>query len=1400
MINTLFRRRHRKWMRWRLTSLLLISAVVGFCLVFFVFAASAQTALSGVRLLSNRATIPDGSSQVIGPSSNQYDYEQRFRTSAAGSAVLEDIILWQSAGTGNTILIDLYLANSDGVYDTNDALFRTSHTIDRTGTSTSITGSFNPVPLAADTEYAIIFSAQSTNTGDATLYLSDARAALRSQPGWHSTGVRRRSGSAAFQPFDDSRWFAMTLVGKAAYGIVLVEPDDTPQRRKRVYAFINIENPTFSKYVVLPPGAGDSDCNVDDYNNSAFSNTNFPYYSSDAYFAWERHNGKRVCYIASDGMNPVRALSKPIVGLDTTPPVIATPTIPTRPHGPSGISLGFMTVSATDSNTREDNEVTIQYAWVTRQSDNSLPCDASTVQSLTHSVYTESGVVLRSGDVGGHYCFWAQDTAGNVSYKGSSRIQESDIADIVVTGDPQGTGPEQSKTVTITISRPNDLASFGSFGSRWTLTSSQSTCPLVVNNEQITSFIPSETGAQVTLTDESNNGMFLCAKAVKRSGNLFVEIYGSSLNAIGGIDTTAPVITVSGPLNTAPGRRKVLSAVDDDTDTTWSYVSISRNQTCNDADFTSPNPYTEGNSIVISDPAENNTRICFRSVDAVGNVGYGLSELIAGIDDTLGSSGTLVPTITITGPADTNPAMQKTFTATDNYATATTLVYLPIAHDRTCNNATDYLRGLLALPLGEEPVTYTEGSEIVLNEERYNNKKLCFRSTDEITYGFGTSALINGIDTTPPVITTGGLEDTERARQKIVSATDGETTSTFELVFVDGAKTKCFAADFINDGVVHDYTEGADFTLRNERFNDKKTCFRSRDAAGNYGYALSNLIGGIDDTSPVVTVSGPVTTDAASAKTTFATDDDAGVTTWRYQQVSNAQSKTECSISDFTDASPVYKEGEIIFLSLETDNNSKVCFESTDSVGLEGYGISALINGIDEDSAIDDPDNDPLIITINNPEDTDPAMQKTLTATDNYATATAFVYLPIAHNRTCDNATDFIQGVVALRGESPVSYTEGNEIILNEERYNNRKLCFRSTSGNVHEYGTSALINGIDATAPIITVTSPDTDPENMKTVLATDDDPGTTTWYYDIVAHDGDCSSADFTSERQYTEGQNIRLTSESNNNQKVCFKSVDAVGNEGYGASSVINGIDTTPPIIRTLSPQNTDPARSKIFFAYDSDAAGTTTWKYVIVPGTRRNCRAGIFNNKNLDTRPYAEGYGISLVDEEYNGSKICFQSMDSAGNKGHAFSAVIGGIDEDASSGGSRSPSVFVTGPVYGPARVKTVFATDSYVTPTTMHYDIIPSAQSCLQAVFDDSNIYTEGEVLTFDKESDNGTIICFRSTDEVGNFGLAITNPINEIDRTAPTVTVTNPNTNPERFKTISAADDDSAATTWVYK
>ncbi|MDE0243711.1 MAG: hypothetical protein OYG31_03320, partial [Candidatus Kaiserbacteria bacterium] len=813
---------------------------------------------------------------------------------------------------------------------------------------------------------------------------------------------------------------------------------------------------------------------------------------------------------------------------------------------------------------------------------------------------------------------------------------------------------------------------------------------------------------------------------------------GGSLWKMQLIGTPTAGIAIKEP-NSTPANNKEITAFVNITGTSNAsgyskYGLVSQDSECalsNNADsvFSS---YTSGTTITLNSVSDNGKKACFLAYDGTNGV-TALSAAIAGIRGT--------PSITITNPANTNPAQSKTISAVDNIVSTTAWHYVKVASSKTSCVAADF---------SGTPTAYTEGTSITLDVESYNDSKICFRSALTGTgTGYAISDIIDGIDATAP-----GVRSFISSNQLWTTDDDSGTTTMHYVKYSTSDDTKtCDSTAFTGSPTT--YTEGTRLNLV-EADNGQTYCFRSVDQVGNTGYRGSE-INRIDTTAPSITI----TLELSNAR--IKAEDDEGGTSMYYLK----KTDSSCTSSGLSGSPTTYTEGEWIPLAA-ADNSKKFCFISVDSGNNVGYALSGAISGI-----VDAP-----TVTVTNPANTDPAKTKTFSAVDDYHNTdnpTTWHRAFVASSEDCDDA-DF--------SGTPTAYTEGADVVLNDEANNSKRICFKSASGSDIGYGLSNVIGGIDATAPVVTVTGPaNTNPAQSKVVSAADNDSGTTTWVYQKVASASSktsCSASDFSgSESTYTEGTDITLSAEGDNGSKICFRSTDQAGNIGYGISVLIGGIDTTAPTITITNP-NTNPAQSKVVSAADGDST-TTTWHSAKVSDA--NCDATDFTGSPTG---YTEGGDITLSAEGDNGKRICFRSVDRAGNTAFAISNAIAGIDTTA-------PTVTVTGPANtNPAQGKSVKAADDDSTATTWVYQRVASASSktsCSASDFSSPETYIENSFVDSDSESENGSKLCFRSTDGAGNIGYGISALIAGIDTTAPTITITNPNTNPATSKIVTAAD-----------
>ena len=194
------------------------------------------------------------------------------------------------------------------------------------------------------------------------------------------------------------------------------------------------------------------------------------------------------------------------------------------------------------------------------------------------------------------------------------------------------------------------------------------------------------------------------------------------------VDETAPVVTVTSPSNITASNVGV--------------YPVAGTCTVNDGNVTimlgtAPNTVTTttpcgadgkySTTVNVSSLPEGSVAIQVSQTDAAGNTGTA---------NTTVTKATTTPTITVTNP-DTTPALTKTVSATASSG----------------SNITGYAIVNASTPC-DANVTYTSGSSVTLSSESDNGKKVCFRAADTHgNLGYQASAVIGGIDTTPPTAT-----------------------------------------------------------------------------------------------------------------------------------------------------------------------------------------------------------------------------------------------------------------------------------------------------------------------------------------------------------------------------------------------------------------------------------------------------------------------------------------------------------------------------------------------------------------------------------------------------------------------------------------------------------------------
>ena len=873
-------------------------------------------------------------------------------------------------------------------------------------------------------------------------------------------------------------------------------------------------------------------------------------------------------------------------------------------------------------------------------------------------------------------------------------------------------------------------------------------------------------GDELSFSSEDDNNTKVCFSVTDLAGNV---VYKESA-IIDGIDISADEITAV--ILSAAGYKfnaKGVHATDNkDSVTVWMYRQIGASAVC-DAETmkNEAQSYTEEAVLVFAREIDNGTKICFSAEDAVGNISYGVTSLLTGIDTT-------APSITVSPPVTGSVPRTKEVSAVDSDVEGETLwVYAILPVDIACAPESSDLDAV---------VPYTEGTQVVLDDSRDFDTKVCFTSWDTAgNISYAASAVVSAIDTVAPSIdikvsdsvtktTQSGKETKEEelaepTRMKVISATDGDVADiTFWMYRQIDSDTDCDAVAMAFGA--EDYTEGDDLIFRSESDNGTKVCFSVRDAEENTAYLASEVIRGIDAANPAVssavfvntertrteiTLTEPVYAEGAVAASDFAiVIDRTPYTVTRITGLAYAEGArkdtftvTHPAVSQAVSASLAYTAGthpivdvtgnslkdfsdhpivDTRFVEVSLDEmseedgvvrfsndgtatlvlslNGGASFLNGDTVRLYKRGMTdalktmlisnGVVGAVDADGEISftialseevfdasttffttytpvgstvgergNPftvirDTDGPIVTVERLDDS-PAQSKVVRATDDdTAEETIWFSKVIERDGEC-------LGDTMIKGAK--SYTEGNDLVFDEEAFNGKKVCFssRDTTGNV-SYAESMVISGIDATLPVITVDGPADGLAQSKTVRATDDDDEIVSWAYRQIAGEIGCDAATMASGTEdYLEGRLLTFDSEDDNGTKVCFTAIDGADNVSYVVSGVIDGIDRTGSSIAVTHPSD-GISRSKVIRARDTDAAKETEWRYKVIRGSTV-CDADEMSTR---TAVYRESSGLVFRKERANGYKVCFSSTDTVGNSSYAASRVMRGIDATAPS--------------------------------------------------------------------------------------------------------------------------------------
>ncbi|MGI9250943.1 MAG: Ig-like domain-containing protein [Pseudohongiellaceae bacterium] len=192
---------------------------------------------------------------------------------------------------------------------------------------------------------------------------------------------------------------------------------------------------------------------------------------------------------------------------------------------------------------------------------------------------------------------------------------------------------------------------------------------------------------------------------------------------------------------------------------------------------------------------------------------------------------TAAPTVTVTGPANTDPAMSKTVSAADDDDGTTVMMRLSQGN-ASCP---------ASVPNGA--VAYSEGTDYVLSTEADNGNYHCFYSTDVAdNVGVEASGQIDGIDVTAPTVTiTAGDNTITTDDTTTLTVTLSEPSSDFVVGDVVHSGNGSLGTLTLTSGSMVEYTGTftAGSAAGTATFNVSANAFT--DAAGNNNTAATEL-------------------------------------------------------------------------------------------------------------------------------------------------------------------------------------------------------------------------------------------------------------------------------------------------------------------------------------------------------------------------------------------------------------------------------------------------------------------------------------------------------------------------------------------------------------------------------
>jgi LPXTG-site transpeptidase (sortase) family protein len=230
------------------------------------------------------------------------------------------------------------------------------------------------------------------------------------------------------------------------------------------------------------------------------------------------------------------------------------------------------------------------------------------------------------------------------------------------------------------------------------------------------------------------------------------------------------------------------------------------------------------------------------------------------------------------------------------------------------------------------------------------------------------------------------------------------------------------------------------------------------------------------------------------------------------------------------------------------------------------------------------------------------------------------------------------------------------------------------------------------------------------------------------------------------------------------------DLAGNSLTTGTPVTNEIyilDNTAPAV-TIDSISPNPSNTDTTITWHADDSGS-----LIVHSGGTDCSTGtlLLSDTYSASGTMNVTSPISMFDEGANTIRVCI--TDAVGNTGIATAT----LTRD-----TLAPVITINDPGTDPDTSKTISA-------------VIPDGTLTMSnttgSICDATLTFIAYSIQTFSSEADNGIRVCYRAEDAVGNISFSLSDPIAGIDRTAPEIVITAPDSSPAQSKTITAATSD---------